>query len=173
MIKRPDYPPADTQIVMRSVLIALIPGIIAMTLFFGIGVLLNLATAIPAALAAEAVCLGLRRRSISPRLNDLSAVLTGALIALSLPQAAPWWLIILASTSSIVLGKHLYGGLGQNPINPAMLGYALMLISAPITMTTLWVDPLATPDLATAWLAYLGFTKALFRSRGFHGGRGF
>ena len=54
-----------------------------------------------------------------------------------------------------MLGKHLYGGLGQNPVNPAMLGYVLMLISAPITMTTLWVDPLATPDLATAWLAYL------------------
>ena len=156
MIKRPDYPPADTSIVMRSVLIALVPGIIAMTLFFGVGVLFNLATAIPAALAAEAVCLGLRQRPILPRLNDLSAVLTGSLIALSLPQAAPWWLIILASTSSIALGKHLYGGLGQNPVNPAMLGYALMLISAPVSMTTLWINPLATPDLATAWSAFLG-----------------
>ena len=156
MIKRPDYPPVDTQIVMRTVLFALVPGIIAMTLFFGAGVLFNLATAIPAALAAEAMCLSLRQRPILSRLNDLSAVLTGALIALSLPQAAPWWLIILASTSSIVLGKHLYGGLGQNPVNPAMLGYALMLISAPVTMTTLWIDPLATPDLTTAWLAYLG-----------------
>ena len=68
----------DTQIVMCTVLIALVPGIIAMTLFFGVGVLLNLATAIPAALTAEAICLGLRQRPILPRLNDLSAVLTGA-----------------------------------------------------------------------------------------------
>ena len=66
MIKRPDYPPVDTQIVMRAVLIALVPGIIAMTLFFGVGVLFNLATAIPAALAAEAVS-GLRQRPILPR----------------------------------------------------------------------------------------------------------
>ena len=156
MIKRPDYPPMDTAIVMRTVLIALIPGIIAMTLFFGVGVLLNITTAILTALASEALCLGLRKRPIHPRLTDLSAVLTGVLIALALPQAAPWWLVIAATASSVILGKHLYGGLGQNPVNPAMLGYALMLISAPVAMTTLWINPLATPDVATAWSAYLG-----------------
>ena len=156
MIKRPDYPPIDTAIVMRTVLMALIPGIIAMTLFFGVGVLLNIITAILTALASEALCLGLRKRPINPRLTDLSAVLTGVLIALALPQAAPWWLVIAATASSVILGKHLYGGLGQNPVNPAMLGYALMLISAPVAMTTLWINPLATPDIVTAWNAYLG-----------------
>lgn len=156
MIKRPDYPPIDTAIVMRTVLMALIPGIIAMTLFFGVGVLLNITTAILTALASEALCLGLRKLPINPRLTDLSAVLTGVLIALALPQAAPWWLVIAATASSVILGKHLYGGLGQNPVNPAMLGYALMLISAPVAMTTLWINPLTTPDIATAWNAYLG-----------------
>ena len=156
MIKRPDYPPRDTTLVMRAVLIALLPSIIAMTVFFGAGVLFNLATGILSAVASEALCLGMRQRQIQPRLRDMSAVLTGVLIALALPQAAPWWLVVAASMSSIVLGKHLYGGLGQNPVNPAMLGYALMLISAPVPMTTLWINPLATPDLIAAWSAFLG-----------------
>lgn len=141
---------------MRMVLIALIPGVVAMMMFFGPGVLFNLTAAILTAVSSEALCLGLRKREIQSRLIDLSAVLTGVLIALALPQAAPWWLVVAATASSVILGKHIYGGLGQNPVNPAMLGYALMLISAPVSMTTLWINPLATPDLATAWSAFLG-----------------
>jgi electron transport complex protein RnfD len=156
MIKRPAYPPRDTAIVMRSVLLALIPGIVTMTIFFGPGVLFNLVTAVLTAVAAEALCMSLRGRALRPRLRDLSAALTGVLIALSLPQAAPWWLTVAASGSSIILGKHLYGGLGQNPVNPAMLGYALMLISAPVAMTTLWINPLTTPGFGAAWVAYVG-----------------
>ncbi|MBU26152.1 MAG: electron transport complex subunit RsxD [Gammaproteobacteria bacterium] len=156
MIKRPAYPPRNTAIVMRSVLISLIPGIVAMTIFFGPGVLFNLATSIFTAVATEALCISLRGRALMPRLRDLSAALTGVLIALSLPQAAPWWLIVAASGSSIILGKHLYGGLGQNPVNPAMLGYALMLISAPVAMTTFWINPLTTPSISAAWAAYVG-----------------
>ena len=156
MTKRPDYPPRDTAVVMRMVLIALIPGVVTMIMFFGPGVLFNLTAAILTAIASETVCLGLRKRQIQPRLIDLSAVLTGVLIALALPQAAPWWLVVAATASSVILGKHIYGGLGQNPVNPAMLGYALMLISAPVSMTTLWINPLLTPDLATAWSAFLG-----------------
>ena len=156
MIKRPAYPPRDTAIVMRLVLLALIPGIVTMTVFFGPGVLFNLATAVLTAVAAEALCISLRGRELTPRLGDLSAVLTGVLIALSLPQAAPWWLAVAASGSSIILGKHLYGGLGQNPVNPAMLGYALMLISAPVAMTTLWINPLTSPSIDAAWIAYVG-----------------
>ena len=156
MIKRPAYPPRDTAIVMRSVLLALIPGIVTMTIFFGPGVLFNLVTGVLTAVAAEALCISLRGRALKPRLRDLSAALTGVLIALSLPQAAPWWLTVAASGSSIILGKHLYGGLGQNPVNPAMLGYALMLISAPVAMTTLWINPLTTPGFGAAWVAYVG-----------------
>lgn len=162
MIKRPDYPPRDTALVMRMVLIALIPGIVAMTVFFGPGVLFNLTAAILTAIVSEALCLRLRQRELKPRLSDLSAVLTGVLIALALPQAAPWWLVIAASAASVILGKHLYGGLGQNPVNPAMLGYALMLISAPVAMTTLWINPLTTPDLVTAWSAFLGHSSDAF-----------
>ena len=156
MIKRPAHPPRDTAIVMRSVLLALIPGIVTMTIFFGPGVLFNLVTGVLTAVAAEALCVSSRGRALKPRLRDLSAALTGVLIALSLPQAAPWWLTVAASGSSIILGKHLYGGLGQNPVNPAMLGYALMLISAPVEMTTLWINPLTTPGFGAAWVAYVG-----------------
>ncbi len=156
MIHRPAYPPRETRLVMRSVLIALLPGIVVMSVFFGAGVLLNLATAIVTALLSEALCLKLRHRSIQPRLSDWSVVLTGVLIALSLPQAAPWWLTIAATASAVILGKHLYGGLGQNPVNPAMLGYALILISAPVAMTTLWINPLNPPDVEAAWMAFIG-----------------
>ena len=159
MIRRPDYPPRDTALVMRMVLFALIPGIVAMTVFFGPGVLFNLMAAIVTAIASEALCLRLRNRELKPRLSDLSAVLTGVLIALALPQAAPWWLVVAASAASVILGKHLYGGLGQNPVNPAMLGYALMLISTPVEMTTLWINPLTTPDFLAAWSAFLGHTS--------------
>ena len=141
---------------MRAVLIALIPSVIALTTFFGVGVLFNLVTAIATALLCETICLKLRRRPAMPRLTDLSAILTGSLIALALPQAAPWWLVIAATASSIILGKHIYGGIGQNPLNPTMLGYAIMLISAPVAMTTLWINPLTPPDLSSAWLSFLG-----------------
>ncbi len=117
MISRPAYPPRETRLVMRSVLIALLPGIVVVSIFFGAGVLLNLATAIVTALLSEALCLKLRHRSIQPSLSDWSVVLTGVLIALSLPQAAPWWLTIATTASAVILGKHLYGGLGQNPVN--------------------------------------------------------
>lgn len=156
MMRRPAYPPREISLVMRSVLIALLPGIVAMSIFFGAGVLLSIATAIVTAVLSEALCLKLRNRSIQQRLSDWSVVLTGVLVALSLPQAAPWWLIMAASASAVILGKHLYGGLGQNPCNPAMLGYALMLISAPVAMTTLWVDPLNPPDFEAAWMAFIG-----------------
>lgn len=159
MIRRPIYPPNEIALVMRSVLISLIPSVIALTTFFGAGVLFNLVTGIATALVSEAICLKLRQRPAMPRLTDLSAILTGSLIALALPQAAPWWLVIAASASSIILGKHIYGGLGQNPLNPAMLGYAIMIISAPVAMTTLWTNPLATPDLLNAWMSFLGYNS--------------
>ena len=156
MIRRPAYPPRETVLIMRTVLTSLIPAIMSLTIFFGVGVLLNLVTGIAVALLSEAICLKLRRRPVMPALSDLSAVLTGSLIALSLPQAAPWWLVIAAAASSIILGKHIYGGLGQNPLNPAMLGYAIMIISAPVAMTTLWINPLTTPDLSSALMSFLG-----------------
>jgi electron transport complex protein RnfD len=125
--------------VMARVLAALIPGVVVFTLLFGPGVLLNLALAITAALAAEALSLKGRGRDLRA-LRDLSAVLTGALLALTLPPSAPWWLPVLGGLFSVLLGKQVFGGLGYNPFNPAMVGYVVLLISFPLPMSA-WPAP--------------------------------
>ena len=125
---------------MGLVLIALLPGTAAMFWYFGWGVLINIALAITCAVVAEAAVLRLRARPIGPTLIDLSAVLTGWLLALALPPLLPWWQTVLGSAFAIVVAKQLFGGIGFNPFNPAMAGYVLLLVSFPVTMTR-WLPP--------------------------------
>jgi len=132
--------PTKTADIMRLVIIATIPGFIAMTFFFGWGTLINTVLAIIVALICEASCIKLRKRPILFFLKDNSAILTAILLALALPPFAPWWVTVTAVFVAIVLAKQLYGGLGQNPFNPAMVGYALVLISFPVEMTR-WTSP--------------------------------
>ena len=73
-------------------------------------------------------------------LRDGSALVTAVLLALALPPYSPWWLTLISTGSAIVFGKQLYGGLGQNPFNPAMIGYVVVLVSFPVEMTT-WPVP--------------------------------
>ncbi len=126
--------------VMRRVLYALVPGIAAMVWVFGPGVLVQLALASLAALASEALVLALRRKPLGLFLGDCSALVTAWLLALALPALAPWWLVVLGTGFAIVVAKHVYGGLGYNPFNPAMIGYAVLLISFPREMST-WTAP--------------------------------
>lgn len=128
-------------LIMFKVLLALIPGIIAYVWVFGGGILISILLATLTALASEAALLKIRQRPIKPFLSDLSAVVTAWLLALALPPLAPWWLVVVATLFAIVVAKQLYGGLGYNPFNPAMVGYAAMLISFPIIMTK-WPAPL-------------------------------
>ncbi len=121
--------------IMFKVLLALVPGIIAYVWVFGGGILVTIALATATALAAEAAMLKIRKRPIQPFLMDYSAVVTAWLLALSIPPLAPWWMIVVGTLFSIVIAKQLYGGLGYNPFNPAMIGYAVLLISFPILMT--------------------------------------
>lgn len=121
--------------VMLLVVLALIPGYIAYIYFFGWGVIINSAICLFTALISEASILRLRHRPLWPYLTDGSAVVTALLLALALPPILPWWLAMLATLFAIVLAKHLYGGLGYNPFNPAMVGYAILLISFPKYMT--------------------------------------
>jgi electron transport complex protein RnfD len=86
-----------------------------------------------------AAALKIRGRNLQPWLTDGSAPLTGVLLALALPPLTPWWLIVIASLFAIVFAKHLYGGLGYNLFNPAMAGYAVLLISFPAYMAW-WPD---------------------------------
>jgi|TARA_B110000014_G_scaffold257921_1_gene243252 Na+-translocating ferredoxin:NAD+ oxidoreductase subunit D len=121
--------------VMLLVMLALLPGIIAYIFLFGLGVLLNLTIAIITALIAEYFVLKLRGLPVKLFITDGSAVVAASLLALSIPSIAPWWVIIIGTLFTIIVAKHMYGGLGSNLFNPAMVGYAVLLISFPATMT--------------------------------------
>ncbi len=134
------YKTNTTANVMRLVLLATLPGILALTFFFGWGTLIQIVWAGALALAFEAAILKLRRRPIMFYLNDGSALVTALLLAVAIPPFAPWWVTAVGVFVAIVIAKHLYGGLGQNPFNPAMVAYALLLISFPVEMTR-WTAP--------------------------------
>jgi len=135
----------SVQDMMLKVLYALIPGTLAAIVFFGWGVIFNLLIAISVCLATEAIILKLRDREIVDTLLDGSALITACLLALALPSLAPWWITVIASISAIAVAKHLYGGLGFNPFNPAMVGYIVVMISFPLEMT-LWSSPTGVAD---------------------------
>jgi len=148
----PHFPPAVTVgSTMRQVLYALVPGIIAHTWYFGPGILIQIVLASSFALLFEAIMLRLRRQPMAIFLTDGSAVVTAVLFALCLPPLAPWWIAAIGMLFAIVVAKHLYGGLGHNVFNPAMVGYVVVLISFPQAMTQ-WLAPAeiaeATPGFA-------------------------
>jgi electron transport complex protein RnfD len=136
--------------VMFLVLFALSPVALLHVIVFGPGLLLQLAVTGPVALACEALALRLRGRAARPALADGSVLVTAALFALCLPPMLPWWLTALGTAAAVLLGKHVYGGLGYNPFNPAMVGYAVLLVSFPLAMSR-W--PLPWADEGWAGLA--------------------
>ena len=121
---------------MRLVIFACIPATVAMTMLYGMGTLVNLALATIGALFAEAVILALRGRPLRSALQDYSAVLTAVLLALAIPPFAAWWLPFFGAIIAIVFAKQLFGGLGMNPFNPAMVAYVVLLISFPLAMSS-------------------------------------
>lgn len=129
-----------TQTVMLTVLLACVPGLAALTWFFGPGSLINVCLASLFALGFEALILKLRNKPIGFYLADGSALVTAVLLGLALPPYAPWWLVFVGIGFAIVVAKQLYGGLGYNPFNPAMVGYVVLLISFPVAMTQ-WALP--------------------------------
>tara|TARA_B110000285_G_scaffold213685_1_gene258255 strand:+ start:13241 stop:14278 length:1038 start_codon:yes stop_codon:yes gene_type:complete len=141
---------SKTSRLMMWVLLATLPGLAAQSYFYGYGTLINLLWASALALSFEALILGLRRRPITPYLTDGSALVTAFLLALALPPFSPWWLTLVAVLFSIVFAKHLYGGLGNNPFNPAMVGYALCLIAFPVSMTQ-WAGTESTLTFGQQW----------------------
>lgn len=130
----------QTSRIMLLVTLATIPGIAAQLWFFGWGTLIQLILAIVSALLAEGLVLKLRKQSVSTILADNSALLTGLLLAISIPSFAPWWMVVLGTLFAVIIAKQLYGGLGHNPFNPAMIGYVVLLISFPVQMTS-WLPP--------------------------------
>jgi electron transport complex protein RnfD len=141
---------------MLKVLLALVPGIIAYTWIYGGGILVSLTLATTTAIICEAALLKIRQRPIKLYLIDMSAVVTAWLLALAIPPLAPWWLVVVGTFFAIVIAKQLYGGLGYNPFNPAMVGYAVLLISFPLIMTK-WPAPLLLAEHPLSFMEQLNF----------------
>jgi len=133
--------PNSVTLTMLWVIIALAPGAVAMTWYFGWGIVIHMLLASIVAVVAEAAVLKLRGRPVAPAIGDLSAVVTALLLAIALPPLLPWWLTVLGVAFAIVVAKQLFGGIGYNPFNPAMIGYVLLLISYPVEMTS-WLPPI-------------------------------
>lgn len=137
----PHWRPADdVPAVMRQVLYALVPAMVAYVFFFGPGLLVNCAVACLAGLATEALALVLRARPARLFLSDGSAVVTAVLLAFCLPPLTPWWVTATGTAFAVGVAKHLYGGLGFNVFNPAMAGYAVLLAGFPQHMSA-WLPP--------------------------------
>src|SRR4030067_1694825 len=132
--------PDTVSRIMFKVLVALLPAIALYVWYFGPAILVSLTLASLTALGTEALMLKLRNRPVAPFLKDNSALVTGWLLALSIPSLAPWWLIVVGTAFSIAIVKHLYGGLGNKPFSPAMAGFAVLIISFPVQMTQ-WLSP--------------------------------
>ncbi|MBL8200428.1 MAG: RnfABCDGE type electron transport complex subunit D [Chromatiales bacterium] len=132
--------PTSVGAVMRTVLYALAPALLAHVWFFGIGILLNVAIALVAGLVTEAACLRAAGKPQATFLADGSTAVTAVLLAFCLPPLCPWWVTATGMAFAIGVAKHAYGGLGYNVFNPAMAGYVLVLVSFPAAMTV-WPAP--------------------------------
>jgi RnfABCDGE-type electron transport complex D subunit len=131
---------------MASVMLALVPATLFGFWLFGWPAFNLWLISVLTCIASEYACLRIAGKAPGPSLSDGSAILTAWLLALSLPPWAPWWIAALGGTFAIVIGKQVFGGVGQNLFNPAMIARVALLISFPVEMTT-WMAP--TPMFST------------------------
>ena len=152
---------ASTRRIMLDVIIALIPAAAAGVWFYGLRALLVILITVAAAVASEYLMrLGLKREQT---ISDLSAAVTGLLLALNLPPSIPIWIAVVGSVLAVALIKQLFGGLGQNFMNPA-LGARVMLVVAWAGRMTAWIDPVTDAVTSATPLGILkeGGEKALY-----------
>lgn len=128
--------------IMWSVVIALLPAVFAAVYFFKARAISVVLTAVVGAVLTEYIFQKIRNKKIT--INDGSAVVTGLLLALTLPPSIPLWTAFFGSVVAIGLGKQVFGGIGQNPFNPALVGRAFLTASYPVLMTTWTVDGVST-----------------------------
>jgi electron transport complex protein RnfD len=132
----------SVQQLMYGVVISLVPAMLVTLYMFGIGALIVTAISIIACVLTEMLVQKyLIRTDITIR--DGSAIVTGLLLAFNLPANLPWWMVVLGAVFAIGIGKMTYGGLGNNPFNPALIGRVFLLISFPVQMTS-WPLPIAS-----------------------------
>ncbi len=134
-IHSPDNVPAA----MRDVLIALVPALAASLYFFRLPALMVIVSCMASAYISELLCLKFMKKPLPT--GEHSALITGILLAFCLPPGLPIWIAALGSAFAIIIAKHLFGGLGQNIFNPALIGRCFLLASFPVAMTS-WVTPL-------------------------------
>ncbi len=135
----------DVPAIMRSVIIALLPALIGAIYFFGVRAIWITAASVAACLATEAIIQRLGKKPLT--IWDGSAVVTGILLAFNLPSGVSWWIPVLGGIFAIGIGKMTFGGIGYNPLNPALLGRVFLLFSFPVQMTTTWQKPTGFPGL--------------------------
>ncbi len=148
--------PVCVSEIMLNVLLALIPGIALYVWFYGPAILISLLLASVTALSVEALMLKIQNKPVAFFLKDNTALLTAWLLALSIPSLAPWWMVVVGTAFAISISKHLYGGLGNNPFNPAMIGYAVLIISFPVHMTH-WIAPAGLSDVSLNFADQLSY----------------
>lgn len=152
----------DTPWVMKQVIFALLPVCITSIVFFRLRAIALIATAIITALLTESLVMKLRNRKNT--IADLSAVLTALLFALVIPSATPLWCVALGTIFAVVAGKQLFGGLGQNIFNPALVGRAFLMAAFPVIMTT-WSSPFTLDAMSAATpLAAWKFSQSITSS---------
>ncbi len=123
---------------MLLVMLALAPATVFSLYLFGLPAISLFLITILGCVLAEAMALKIMGKPVGKYLSDGSAILTGWLLAMSLPPTAPWWIGLLGAFLAIIIGKQVFGGIGQNLFNPAMVARVALLISFPLEMTT-WV----------------------------------
>lgn len=140
--------------IMLSVIVAMVPPFVAACLFFGWNAVRLAAVCTAVCVASEYAARRIMKRD--PGIDDLSAVVTGILLAFNLPPGLPSWMAALGAVAAIVVAKQLYGGIGYNLFNPALVGRTVLLVSFPVAMTT-WLTP--TPFDAVTTATPLGIWK--------------
>ena len=129
----------STRSLMHDVIIALTPAIVVSVLFYGWSELLILAVSVASCVLLEWAITKYMLKAPST-IGDMSAVVTGLLLAMNLPSTTPWWVVFIGALVSIGVAKMTFGGIGQNPFNPAITGRVFLLISFPTYMTD-WTVP--------------------------------
>lgn len=129
-----------TRNIMLDVIIALIPALIASVVMFGPRTIVVICATVAACVLAEFICRKVMKRENT--VGDLSAIVTGLLLAFNLPSGIPIWMAVLGGIIAIVVVKQMFGGLGQNFVNPALAARIILMVSFPTAMTT-WLAPMS------------------------------
>lgn len=143
-----------TQKIMLDVIVALLPALVASVFYYGFYSLVLVVLSVVAAVVTEAATQKIMKKDVT--ISDLSAVVTGILVAYNVPPSTPWWIPVLGSAFAIAIAKQIFGGLGFNFINPALAGRAFLMASWPTHMTSGFINPVtkivssATPDVVSS-----------------------